>query len=103
MTSYEFEVAAKNALIKVLKDEYGKETKIEELQFVWFAYVLGNKKCCVYAQAMGNLYAEVTYNAASEEMYLDIYRKTTNRLFAKDELDIVAHRKPVTQDVVNCT
>lgn len=40
MTSYEFEKADKNAVIKVL----GEDIKISQLEFVWFAHELGYKK-----------------------------------------------------------
>ena len=44
MTSYEFEVAAKNAVIRLTKEKYGFEFDITQVQIVWFAHVLGNKK-----------------------------------------------------------
>ena len=40
MTSYEFEKAAKNAVIKVLNENIN----ISELDLVWFARELGYKK-----------------------------------------------------------
>ena len=43
MTSYEFEVAAKNAVIDIFND-----LRIEDIQLVWFTHTLGNKKCCLY-------------------------------------------------------
>lgn len=103
MTGYEFETAAKNALVNVLKDEYGKEVSVEDLQFVWYSDVAGNKKCCLYASVMGNLYADVTYNKGAEIMFVSIYRKTTNRILQKEELDIVLHGNQNAQDVVDCT
>lgn len=47
MTSYEFEVAAKNAVVNELKN-YGVETDISRLDFVWFAHELGYKKCTIW-------------------------------------------------------
>ena len=71
MTSYEFEKAAKNAVIKVLNENIN----ISELDLVWFAHELGYKKCTIWGQPMGNKYAEVTYNRDKDEMYVDIYQK----------------------------
>lgn len=78
MTSYEFEVAAKNALIEMLAKR-GIEAKIEELQLVWFTHLLGNKKCLIYGECMANLYAEVTYARDSQICYVDLYQKLDHR------------------------
>ena len=67
MTSYEFEKAAKNAVIKVLNENIN----ISELDLVWFAHELGYKKCTIWGQPMGDRYAEVTYNRDKDEMYVD--------------------------------
>lgn len=78
MTSYEFEVAAKNAVVNELKN-YGVETDISKLDFVWFARVLGHKKCTVWGPPMGTKYAEVTYNRDKDEMYVNIYQKISGK------------------------
>lgn len=90
MTSYEFEVIAKNAVAKVLKD-YNIEATIKDLDFVWFAHELGYKKCTIWGKPMGSLYAEVTYNCVRNELYVDIYAKAKNVKFLADEFDRVAH------------
>ena len=71
MTSYEFEKAAKNAVIQTLSENIS----IDQLDLVWFAHELGYKKCTIWGQPMGNRYAEVTYNRDKDEMYVDIYQK----------------------------
>ena len=43
MTSYEFEKAAKNAVIMTLSEDIN----INELDLVWFAHELGYKKCTI--------------------------------------------------------
>lgn len=90
MTSYEFEVIAKNAVAKVLKD-YNIEATIADLDFVWFAHELGFKKCTIWGKPMGNKYAEVTYNRDAQELYVDIYAKEKNVKFIQNEFDKVAH------------
>lgn len=90
MTSYEFEKVAKNAVIKVMKEQHGIELTIEELDFVWFAHELGFKKCTLWARKMENYYAEVTYNRDTNELYVDIYLKQSNTKFAADQFDFNA-------------
>ncbi len=77
MSSYEFEVAAKNAVIAALAERDILVT-IKDLELVWFAHLLGNKKCLIYGREMENLYAEVTFRADTMMMYVDLYQKIAN-------------------------
>ena len=86
MTSYEFEKAAKNAVIMTLSEDIN----INELDLVWFAHELGYKKCTIWGRPMGNRYAEVTYNRDKDEMYVDIYQKITNQVIERDEFNFEA-------------
>lgn len=90
MTSYEFEKAAKNAVLKWLRNNYIPIGDINQLDFVWFAHELGYKKCTIWGQPMGNKYAEVTYNRDRDEMYVDIYQKISNTKISSDEFDFNA-------------
>ena len=83
MTSYEFEKAAKNAVIQTLSDDIS----IDQLDLVWFAHELGYNKCTIWGQKMGNRYAEVTYNRDKDEMYVDIYQKIINNKISSDEFN----------------
>lgn len=78
MTSYEFEVAAKNVVIDMLAKR-GIEAKIEDLNLVWFTHLLGNKKCMIWGEPMANLYAEITYALDSQMVYADLYMKMDHR------------------------
>ena len=86
MTSYEFEKAAKNAVIQTLSENIS----IDQLDLVWFAHELGYKKCTIWGQPMGNRYAEVTYNRDKDEMYVDIYQKIINNKISSDEFNFEA-------------
>lgn len=86
MTSYEFEKAAKNAVIQTLSENIS----IDQLYLVWFAHELGYKKCTIWGQPMGNRYAEVTYNRDKDEMYVDIYQKIINNKISSDEFNFEA-------------
>ena len=77
MTSYEFEKMAKNAAIKSA-EKYDRGLTIEDMHIVWFAHVLGNKKCLMFTEKLEGLYFEVTYNSLKEEIYVDTYGKLNN-------------------------
>lgn len=78
MTSHEFEVAAKNAVIKCIKEHHSEQYTIEDINMVWFAHVLGNKKAIMIDNGKNNRLYEVTYNAAKDELYVDEYGKLNN-------------------------
>ena len=86
MTSYDFEKAAKNAVISVLDEAID----ISQLDIVWFAHELGYKKCTIWGEPMGNKYAEVTYNRDKDEMYVDIYQKISNTKISSSEFNFIA-------------
>ena len=86
MTSYDFEKAAKNAVIDVL----GDGIIIYQLEMVWFAHELGYKKCTIWGEPMGDKYAEVTYNSDKDEMYVDIYEKISNTKIPSSEFNFIA-------------
>ena len=90
MTSYEFEVAAKNAVVEMLK-ERGIQTKIDALQLVWFAHLLGNKKCMIWGPVMEDYYAEVTFSQEAMVVYVDLYKKDDHRRLYAHELDLTVH------------
>lgn len=88
MNSYDFCVAAKNAIIKVAKELYGEDYKIEDVQVVWMVHLLGFKKG-IYTDSV-RIY-EVTYNLDKDEMYVDAYEKRSNTVVSGGEIDTVAH------------
>lgn len=90
MTSYEFEKAAKNAVIKIMRENHGIILDIEDLDLVWFAHELGYKKCTLYAQKLGHYYPEVTYNRDRDEIYVDVYLKVSNTLVKGADFDFSA-------------
>lgn len=86
MTSYEFEVAAKTAVIKVVKEKYGEEYDIAGIQMVWFTHVLGNKKAILIDLGTNARLYEVTYNYEKDELYVDCYQKTENVKLGSDDI-----------------
>lgn len=91
MTSYEFEVAAKNAVIKIVRKLYGEEYDISGIQMVWFAHVLGFKKAILIDMGENVRLYEVTYNRDKNELYLDAYEKEENVKIV--DIDTTVHLK----------
>lgn len=92
MTSSAFELAAKQAIIETVEDEYGERYAPDDIQTVWLCHVLGNKKGLFIDNGRNNRYYEVTYNAPLEEMYLDMYEKKENRKFDIDQVHGMTER-----------
>ena len=94
MTSYEFEVAAKIAVINSVIVRHREYYTIDQIQMVWFAHVLGNKKAILIDNGENQRMYEVTYDKERDRMYVDEYEKASNtviegkniRLEAKDYL-----------------
>lgn len=93
MTSYEFEVAAKNAVLKLIRNKKHPELPtptIDQLELVWFAHELDNKKCTIWGPPMGRRYAEVTYNKEKDEIYVDMYVKIQKQTIPSSKFDFTA-------------
>ena len=93
ITSYDFEVAAKNAVINVAYQTFGEFFNINQIQVVWLVHLLGYKKAVLIDIGKNNRVYEVTYNKDKDEMYVDTYEKFNNTVFrgSEDEIDYVAH------------
>ena len=78
MTSYEYEVICKNALIKFLAETYNESLTIKDLHLVWFSKTLQNYKCVIIDLNENQRYYECTYNGDKKEIYLDVYNKEYN-------------------------
>lgn len=92
MSSYEFEVAAKNAVIEVCHERYGEDYIIGDIQMVWFAHILGFKKAILINNGSNLQIFEVTYNRDKNEMYVDSYSKTSNDVLFQTEIDTTVHK-----------
>lgn len=91
MTSYEFEVAAKNAVINSVRRQSGMELDITDIQMVWFAHILGYKKAILIDIGPDLRIYEVTYNKQQNQLYVDTYTKTSNELVV--DIDKIVHTK----------
>lgn len=91
MMSYEFEVAAKNALIEFIQNKYGEAFNIHEIHLVSFMHVLGNKKATLIDSGANERYYEVTYDKDKDALYIDAYQKEWHIRIPGGELDFTAH------------
>lgn len=88
MSTYEFEVIAKNAVIKQIKKEYDEEYKIDQISVVYMVHLLGHKKAILIDSGNNGRMYEVTYNRSNNEMYVDVYRKKSNTVIDAYEFDL---------------
>lgn len=92
MSTYKFEVAAKNAIRKSIYEKYGEVYEIQDISVVWMAHLLGNKKGVFVDNGKNQRLYEATYNKERNEMYLDIYDKQENIVIPEDEFNFDATR-----------
>jgi hypothetical protein len=69
-----FEKVAKELVAKEVAALHGLEVSPDDMEIVWFAHELGNKKCTIFSREMP-FYPEVTFDARSNDCYVDIYKK----------------------------
>ena len=91
MNSYDYCVAAKNAIMKAVKEKYGEDYKIEDIQVVWMVHLLGFKKGIYIDNGPDQRIYEVTYNKDKNEMYVDVYEKQSNTVVPGADIDTTAH------------
>lgn len=87
LTSQEFENAARNAVIKLIDEEYGEQYDHSAIQVVWYSHVLGHKKAVLIDLGYNDRLYEVTYDSDRGFMYVDSYEKKHIREFTTSALD----------------
>lgn len=92
MNSYLFEVAAKNAVIKTVKENHSESFTIDQIHMVWFAHIMGFKKG-IFIDAgkvagENNRIYEVTYDRDKKALYVDEYDKVNNTVITKMDFDV---------------
>lgn len=58
------------------------ELLMDQINVVWFAKVLGGWKCIISSTVAKGLLWEVTYASFKDEIYMDVYRKVSNKLIS---------------------
>ena len=92
MNSYLFEVAAKNAVIKSVKENHSESFTIDQIHMVWFAHIMGFKKG-IFIDAgkvagENNRIYEVTYDRDKKALYVDEYDKVNNTVITKMDFEV---------------
>ena len=78
MSTYDFEVRAKIELMRLINETYGETFRIEDISVVWMTHLLRNKNGVFVDNGKNQRLYEVTYNCATDEMYVDMYEKRKN-------------------------
>jgi len=60
--------------------EFANEKKDYQMFVIWKCVILGNYKFLVKSTYPDVLYFEMTYNVESNEWYMDVYWKISNRV-----------------------
>ena len=74
-------------LVKRYIDEHNGKEKPDvsfALFVVWEASVLENFKCAIATTRPYGMYFELTYDGSEKCWYMDVYRKTENRVIPHD-------------------
>ncbi len=76
-----FRTRAKDEIVKLEKDTYGRDISHEEIEIVFLSYVMGFIKglFVVAKNTEGRIY-EISSNPTNGKMYIDVYKKEGNKV-----------------------
>ena len=79
----EFRTRCKDEIVKLEKDNYGRDISHEEIEIVMLSYVMGFIKgmFVVARNTEGRIY-EVSSNPSSNKLYIDVYKKEGTKVVA---------------------
>ena len=71
-----FRTLAKEQLVRIEKEVYGREIDHTDIQLVFLSYVLGQMKATlVVARDTDGRYYEVSYSHLNQKMFVDVYKQ----------------------------
>lgn len=80
-----FESVCKSKLVEWYNHNGKEQITLENVFVVWACKTLQNYKALLSTTVSGDgIYAEYTYNGDKQEMYEDVYKKTSNRCIRKE-------------------
>lgn len=80
-----FESVCKSKLVEWYNHNSKEQITLENVFVVWACKTLQNYKALLSTTVSGDgIYAEYTYNGDKQEMYEDVYKKTSNRCIRKE-------------------
>lgn len=72
----QFRTLAKQQIVRIEREVYGREVNHEDIQMVFLSYVLGQMKATlVVARNTEGRYYEVSYSHLNEKMFIDVYKQ----------------------------
>lgn len=76
-----FRTRAKEEIVKLERDTYGRDVTHEEIEIVFLSYVMGYIKglFVVAKNTEGRIY-EISSNPATNKLYIDVYTKEGNKV-----------------------
>jgi hypothetical protein len=76
-----FRTRAKDEIVKLEKDVYGRDVSHEEIEIVFLTYIMGYIKglFVVAKNTQGRIY-EISSNPSTNKFYIDVYTKEGNKV-----------------------
>ena len=72
----QFRTLAKQQIVRIEREVYGREINHEDIQMVFLSYVLGQMKATlVVARNTEGRYYEVSYSHINNKMFVDVYKQ----------------------------
>ena len=77
----EFRTRSKDEIVKLEKDNYGRDISHEEIEIVFLSYVMGFVKglFVVARNTEGRIY-EISSNPSTNKLYIDVYKKEGSKV-----------------------
>ena len=76
-----FRTRAKDEIVKLEKDVYGRDVSHEEIEIVFLSYVMGYiKGLFVIARNTGGRIYEISSNPSNGKFYIDVYKKDGSKV-----------------------
>lgn len=80
-----FRTRAKDEIVRLEKDIYGRDVSHEEIEIVFLSYVMGYiKGLFVVARNTGGRIYEISSNPSNGKFYIDVYKKDGSKVVAVD-------------------
>ena len=80
-----FRTRAKDEIVRLEKDVYGRDISHEEIEIVFLSYVMGYiKGLFVVARNTGGRIYEISSNPSNGKFYIDVYKKDGSKVVAVD-------------------
>ena len=72
----QFRTLAKQQIVRIEREVYGREISHEDIQMVFLSYVLGQMKATlVVARNTEGRYYEVSYSHINDKLFIDVYKQ----------------------------